>query len=232
VNAEELAELVSDCPTLYHMAEQGSWPSIQKRGLLSTSALLDLYRVNENERRVIEEERRGTSVKLRGENLPTAVVRDQFPMTDSGLLRCLPQHISPTDWYRLLNKRVFFWLTRDRLIRLLNAGTYRDKAHDVLEIRTQEFIESYFDKIWFCPINSGCTKPMPHPRGDTTFLRIPDYPYSHWRTKRKRGERVVELVVDYAVPDVRNFVKRVVEMRGDKETRTIYPLNRTHVRSS
>ena len=41
----ELEELLSDCPTLYHMAEDRSWPSIRHRGLLSTTALLDLYGV-------------------------------------------------------------------------------------------------------------------------------------------------------------------------------------------
>ena len=30
-------------PRLYHMAEAGSWPSIKERGLLSTTALLDLF---------------------------------------------------------------------------------------------------------------------------------------------------------------------------------------------
>ena len=32
-------------PFLYHMAELSSWPSIQRHGLLSTSALLDLYEI-------------------------------------------------------------------------------------------------------------------------------------------------------------------------------------------
>jgi hypothetical protein len=58
----------------------------------------------------------------RPKSAKVSVVRDQFPMTDAGLLRCLPNHISPADWYKLLNQKVFFWLTKDRLIRLLNAG--------------------------------------------------------------------------------------------------------------
>lgn len=222
MNKNELDELLKDCPTLYHMAEQGSWPSIYERGLLSTTALLDLYRVNGSARQAIEDKRRPRSVSLEHPELPTAVIRDQFPMSDSGLLRCLPGHISPMDWYRLLNSKVFFWLTKSRLLRLLNAGTYREEPHDVLEISTQELLNDYFEKIWFCPINSGCTKPMPHPRGESTFQRISDYPYSFWRAKRPRRERVVEFVVDYGVPDISQYVTRVVEMRGNKENRTIY----------
>jgi hypothetical protein len=222
VNTEELRELVADCPTLYHMAALGSWPSIRERGLLSTSALLDKYQVTGEERRAIEEERRGKSVVLNYGGLPPAVVRDQLPMTDAGLLRCLPKHLSPADWYKILNQKTFFWLTKSRLVRLLNAGTYRNEAHDVLEVSTQGLLDNYFDKIWFCPMNSGTTKPMPHPRDESTFRRIPDYPYSDWRPKRARGERIVEFVVDYGVPDISKYVTRVVEMHGNKENRTIY----------
>jgi hypothetical protein len=222
VTKEELQELVADCPTLYHMAQLGSWPSIQERGLLSTSALLDIYQITGKERTSIEDERRGTSVVLKHDNLPPAVVRDQLPMTDAGLLRCLPKNISPKDWYRILNQKTFFWLTKARLIRLLGAGTYRNESHDVLEVSTQGVLDNYFDKIWFCPMNSGNTKPVPHPRGEKTFLRIPDYPYSDWRVKRARGERVVEFAIDDGVPDISKYVTRVVEMQGSKEIRTIY----------
>ena len=58
---------------------------------------------------------------------------------------------------------------------------------------------------------------MPHARGEDTFKRIPEYPYSVWRTKRKKGERVVELAIDHGVPNIRKFVKRVVHMRGDQK---------------
>jgi hypothetical protein len=44
VTEEELEELIADCPTLYHMAQRGSWESVKVRGLLSTSALLDFMR--------------------------------------------------------------------------------------------------------------------------------------------------------------------------------------------
>ena len=213
----ELDELISDCPWLYHMAEQGSWPSIQERGLLSTAALLDLYEVSGPERVVIEERHRPAGIALTHPVLPRAVIRDQIPMDDAGLRRCLPPHLAPSDWYRRLNQKVFFWLTRERLLRMLRAGVYRANAHDVLEVHTRPLVRAYFDAIWLSPMNSGCTKPMPHPRGDQTFLRIRDYPYAEWRRKRRRGERVVELAVDYAVPDISNYVRRVIVMRGNEE---------------
>ena len=218
----EIDELLSDCPVLYHMAERGSWPSIIERGLLSTVALLDLYKVSGRQRLLIEERHRPTGISLTHPVLPKAVIRDQIPTDDAGLRRCLPPHLAPSDWYRLLNKKVFFWLTRDRLLRLLGAEAYRANAHDVLEVYTRPLVRAYFDTIWFSPMNSGCTKPMPHPRGDQTFLRIQDYPYAEWRRKRRRGERVVELAVDYAVPDISNYVLRVVVMRDSEELEEVY----------
>lgn len=222
MNKEEVQELLSDCPTLYHMAEHDSWPSIRESGLLSTTALLDRFKISGQERNSIEVERRPASVTIEGPGVGRAVIRDQLPMDDKGLLRCLQDGLAPADWYQLLNNKVFFWLTRSRLQRLLNAGPYRTLEHDVLELDSKSLVEAYSNKIWLCPINSGCTKPFPHPRGRLTFQRITDYPYSQWRAKRARGERVVELAVDYAVPDIAKFTKRVLRMQGENLLAVLY----------
>jgi hypothetical protein len=135
-------------------------------------------------------------------------------MSDSGLERCLPRHLTPSDWYELLNAKAFFWLTENRLHRLTGARAYRDLEHDVLEADTRSLIRAHRNAIWLCPMNSGCTKPMPHPRDETIFRRISGYPYKHWCRKRPRGERVVELAVDHSVPDICDHVRRVVVKRG------------------
>lgn len=210
----ELEELIVNCPTLYHMAERGSWDSIKLYGLLSTTALLDHYAVQPPERTKIESQHRPESVEVTGDGLPRAVVRDQIPMSDAGLRRALPDRLSPEDWYQLLNAKAFFWLSEDRLHKLTNAKAYRDQEHDVIEVDTRSLIEAHRDAIWLCPINSGCTKPMPHPRDETIFARISDYPYTHWRKRRARRERVVELAVDHSVSDIRDHVRRVVVKRG------------------
>ena len=218
----ELDELLADCPTLYHMAERGSWPSIRAIDLLSTSALLDSYEVSGLTRYGIEAQRRPSGVALSNAGRAQAVVRDQLPMDDKGLQRCLRDGISPEKWYRLLNAKVFFWLTRERLVRLLNAGTYRAQEHDVLELDSKSLIRAHADNVWLCAINSGCTKPYPHPRGHSTFQRIGDYPYADWKAKRRRGERVVEVAVDCGVTDAVKYVKRVVRMKKSEEINSIF----------
>jgi hypothetical protein len=221
VTEAELKEFLENCPKLYHMAEQGSWPSIRERGLLSSSAILDLYGVVGQEREKIEDQRRPAGVTVQKTGLPDAIIRDQIPMSDKALRKCLLNNLQPRDWYRLLNSKVFFWVSKKRLLRLLAAKAYRNKTHDILELDSGRLVQELARDIWLCPINSGSTIMNPRPRGMSTFARIQDYPYDEWRSRRGKTERVVELSVDYSVPNVREFVTRVVEMRGGKISKTL-----------
>jgi hypothetical protein len=212
-------DLVKNYPRLYHMAEGGSWESIQKHGLLSTSALLDQYGVSGEARKAIEATHRPDCVSLTAPKMGDAVIRDQKPMDDQGLVRALDgSGLKPTDWYRLLNSQVFFWTSKNRLHRLLKAGAYAHLEHDVLTIDTRKLVANYEKSIRLCPMNSGCTKPFPWPRGPDTFLSIADYPWES-RVKIKRGEvwdAVVEVCVERSVPDINDFVVSVYRMRGSK----------------
>ncbi len=214
LTAEELSELLRDCPVLYHMAEAGSWPSIERHGLLSTSALLDLFHVEGERRSAVEARRRPGKVVLSHFQAGTAVVRDQKPMDDASLRRCLRDGLEPQGWYRLLNGKVFFWLTRTRLLRLLTARPYRADLHDVLELDAAALVRAYAPHITLSAINSGFTRRHAVARGHGTFQSIAAYPYAAWREKRPRGERVVELAVTGGIPDVARFIRRVSPLRG------------------
>ncbi|WP_182084109.1 hypothetical protein [Aureimonas sp. ME7] len=222
MSEDELAELIRDCPVLYHMAARGSWPSIRCHGLLSTSAVLDLFGVEGEAREAIEERRRAGSVEVERAELGTAVIRDQKPMSDAALRRCLDDGLVPADWYRTLNARAFFCLTRKRLLRLLTAGSYRNDAHDVLHVDTASLVRAHRPRITLSPINSGFAQRFAARRGRDTFQAIPDYPYAGWRGKRPRGERVVELAVAPGVPDIARHTRRVVAMRGEEELETVW----------
>ncbi|HEX8831319.1 MAG TPA: hypothetical protein VF705_09150 [Longimicrobium sp.] len=205
--------LASLYPLLYHMAGAGRWESIRRIGLLSTTALLDLFEVTGEERERIESQRRATSIEIRHPEHGLAVIRDNLPMTDRALEKCL-RGLSPREWYETLNRRVFFWLSRERLFGLLEARAYRGKHQTVLTIDTSALLARHADRVTLSPINSGSTIMNPAPRGADTFARISEYPYGLWRKKRGRKNAVVELAVDYSVPDVRDFVVRVEHVDG------------------
>lgn len=214
MTGSELDELLRDCPTLHHMAAAGAWPSILAHGLLSTSALLDLHGVAGPARDAVESARRPEGVTLDHPLLGRATIRDQKPLDEAGLRRCLRDGLAPVDWYRLLNCRVFLWPSRARLLRLLAARPYRGEAHEVIELDAGRVIAAARDRITLSAINSGATRPFPAARGLSTFLPIADYPYAHWRARRRPGERVVELAVEHGLPGIARLVRRVTLMRG------------------
>lgn len=222
VSADALSQLY---PRLYHMAEEGSWDGIVRHGLLSTSALLDLFEITGDERREIESERRSGAVTISHPVHGRAVIRDQKPMDDTGLARALRDDLTPREWYELLNRHVFFWTSESRLKRLLAAREYRSRRQLVLTVRTAELLQHYGRNVLLSPMNSGATKPFPHPRGRDTFLPMADYPLAEWQKKRPRGEFVVELLVATSVPGVVDFIERAVHVGGGQPDSFVYNPN-------
>jgi len=64
---------------------------------------------------------------------------------------------------------------------------------------------------------------MAWPRGKNSFLPITDYPFERFRRKRGRKNAVVELAVDYSVPDIGDFVISVSELGGGRPVKKIWP---------
>ncbi|SRR6266567_3691517 len=210
VKPQELASLY---PRLYHMAEPDSWDSISKHGLLSTSTLLTLFEINDATRHEIEGRRRAESREIRHPTLGRAVIRDQKPIIESKLRESL-QDCTIEEWYRLLNSRVFFWLTIERLATLLSAREYRNKSHTILTLETLPLVMDYEASITLSPMNSGNTLPIAHPRGLKTFSRIKDYPFEE-RLGRGPYYTVVELAVEGGVKNVVQYTTRVEVMTSD-----------------
>lgn len=214
-------ELVRRYPLLYHMAETGTWESIRRNGLLSTSGLLDLFEVKGAERERIESQRRPESITIKHPKRGTAVIRDQKPMREAAIASCLTD-VTPRQWYEILNRRVFFWLTRERLITLLTARAYRGKMHCVLTVDTARLVGRRIHRITLSPINSGSALYNPRPRGSRTFQALGEYPYAERHKLRGEKDAIAELAVDYAVADIEDFIVRVDHMKGDKVIKKLY----------
>lgn len=203
-------------PVLYHVAHRDALDAILSNGLLCTRRLVEEVGVDDATKQSIVREHRPESIQLSGGGIGTAVIRDQKPMSDSGLRRALPAHLTPADWYSLLNDRVFFWLTEERLFRFLKARAYREREHLVLSFDTARVLAGEWEKIELSPINSGATKPMPRYRDESFFAPIEEYPWSYWGARRPSAGVVVELCVRDGVPDVREYLKDVRIMRQDE----------------
>lgn len=192
-------------PCLYHMAEAGSWPSIQRHGLLSTSALLDLFGISGAERDAIESARRPESIEITHPAHGSAWIRDNKPINVTVLRRTLVG-MSEAEWYRELNRRVFFWLTEDRLERLRRAPPYRHREHDIITLDTARLMDAHASTVELAHLNTGAVHAgANYLRGAGTFKSIPDYPWAD-RVRIARHEPIVELTVPYALRDVDTFV--------------------------
>lgn len=130
-------EVTARHPFLYHATSDGSWPTIQRHGLLCTSALLDLFQCNGQHRDPIEAARRAEPLVLDDPDIGRAVIRDQHPLNEARLAQVL-DGMTIEEWYRTLNAGVFFWPTRDRTERLLRA--YPTDRHQLLVIETRSLL--------------------------------------------------------------------------------------------
>jgi hypothetical protein len=139
-------------------------------------------------------------------------------MDDAGLKRALRDGLLPADWYRIVNRNVFFWVDEVRLERLLSAQAYRSQRHLVCVTDTARLLERHADRVTLSPMNSGATKPRPHPRGRDTFLSLEQYPFED---RVRRGLRpIVELAVEYAVLDITELLIEVRHAVARRPPRT------------
>lgn len=208
-------------PCLYHMAEVGAWPSIEKYGLLSTKALLDLFEVNGDRRRTILSERRPESIRITHPQYGTAIIRDQKPLRESALHKCL-RGMTPRQWYEMLNDRVFFWVTAERVHTLLSARAYRNRVHTVITIETAALVAKHAGRMFLSPINSGSTIYKPQERGEETFRSFNQYPFEERRRLRGLRNAIAEVAIPYSVPELREFVLRVEMRKGNQILSTVY----------
>ena len=217
----KVEQLIENHPVLFHMAEEGTWPQIEEHGLLSTLALVDLFNPPSHVRQEILGSVRRKSITLQNPQHGVAVVRDQGPL--KFLDRVLEEGTTFQEYLDLLNGRVFFWATYERLLRLLQAARYRGHAQTVLHIDTRELLAAH-PEAELAALNTGSVHvPNMPTRGKDTFLPVADYPYDTWRKRRgAAGDAVVEITVPYAVPHVLDYVLRVEQWMGGQPVQVLY----------
>ena len=135
----DVEDFICQHPVLWQMA--GSWPKMQRHGLLSTTALLDLFCYTGEERRRIESERRTGTLEIMHQEHGTALIRDNYPLREQLFLAECLEDMTVREWYELLNRKTFFWVSKERLERLLSARAYRNRAHDIVTVDTRQLVE-------------------------------------------------------------------------------------------
>ncbi len=141
-------------------------------------------------------------------------------MLEPQLAASLTDGLLPANWYRMLNRHVFFWVREERLHRLLGARAYRARPHLVLEFDTADIVARHGERIRLTGMNTGNTRPRAFPRGPQTFRSIEDFPYLERRRTAGR-DAVVELAVAEGVPDAAELVRRLSRWHGTRRLEEI-----------
>src|SRR5437764_8201257 len=134
-------------------------------------------------------------------------------MREAALRKCL-RGMSVRQWYEMLNRKTFFWVTESRVTTLLGARLYRDREHLVIAVDCAGLVKAHSGNIRLSPINSGSTIYNPQPRGPETFRTITEYPFDERRKLRGNANAIAELTVDYAVTDLFRHTLKVERRRG------------------
>ena len=219
-------KLVENHPYIFHMSAPGSWPSIRRHGLLSTTALLDLFEYDPKTRRKFESCRRRNWEPINHPDHGNVMIRDQKPLSDAGLKKALPKDMSPACWYEILNSMVFFFPSRDGLEKMLNV--YGELRNTVLVVNTKSLLKTNEGNIYLSPINSGFTdsrftknkncKNIAY-RDKNTFVRLGAEPET---VRGRKRNSVVEIAAKYAIRDIIEHVERVEEIGGGKASATTW----------
>ena len=198
-------QLVEHYPRLFHMAWHESWPSIREHGLLSTRSLVELYRPGPENSRSILQQHRPDRIEISCDGLGKATIRDQKPMDDKGVCNALGVN-DPGQWYELLNSMVFLWPTIERLRTMMSARAYVGMSHDLLVVDTARLVECHREEIRLSPMNSGATKPFPHPRDLGLFKRFEEFPFDDRLKSHKPAKAVAEVCVVGGIQDIGDVV--------------------------
>jgi len=193
-------ELAARFQRLFHVSEPGVTESIRRHGLLSSQALLDRFDIEPARRHVLLSERRTRGVPISHPVHGKAVLNDNLPLSKKALQGCLDDGLTPDDWLRRLNARVFFWPTERRLQSLLAARVNRTRDREVLVFDTRRLLTPCWSSVSLSPINSGSTIRRPARRGTATFTRAGKVTYREWQRLRGGIDSVAEVTVDDSVP--------------------------------
>lgn len=208
-------------PYLFHMAEADTWESIKRYGLLSTSAILDLLKITGKERKDIESSCRKDYVLIEDKKHGKFLIRDNGPLPLKKLQASLID-MTPEQFYKELNKKVFFWPTEQRVKDLLGARRYRNRKHTVIKVRSDLLLKHYQTKIHLSRINSGAAVYQPTPRGKSTFVPFIKWDEDVGPRSGKLKEPIAEIAVRYGVDKITEIAVEVNEMHGTKLLKKVW----------
>lgn len=175
----DINKFITRTPFLYHLTSIENINRIlSERRLQSTSKLIE--RSQNPAYQQFLNQRRTNHAEILVDNEPV-FLRDQKPISEKNLSKCLTDGWTCSDFYVHLNRRVFFWPTVKRLISHFN--TYIEENPVIIRVLTNEVLRDN-PHVKFCRLNSGATRSnsylggKPPDRGINTFLSAENFGFN------------------------------------------------------
>lgn len=170
----EIDALIQKRPFLYHLTSRDNLQNIRNaKMLLSTNTIVNMSELSDDDKNTFKRTKR-KGHKVLSVNGQDYSIRDQDPINMNLLPRCL-NNISADEYIMLLNNRVFFWPTINRLKRHFDRYVHEEPV--ILKIRTEDILGLNND-VLLSRLNSGATRchpsygGSPPPRGSETFIPV------------------------------------------------------------
>jgi len=171
-----LHEFIKKRPELYHLTAQGNLSIIKRSGkLYSTNKIIDLS--NDTKLSLLKRQRRPEHLIINIQE-DSFSIRDQRPISEKALQKCLTDNWKCADFYEFLNDRVFTWPTKDRLQK--HYDRYKNEEPVILVFKTKDVFDLNLEPL-FARLNTGATRAnsflggIAPRRGPNTFLKASDY---------------------------------------------------------
>ena len=191
-------------PILYHAAWPQARERIRRDGLMSPLAICEDLGFSAAETEKVLTTRRPRITAFRHD----VILNDNSPLQDGPLRRALPPELSPEDWMRALNSRVFLFTKLREAEAFADAAASRSRARDLWAFDTATLADRYFDRLEITPFNTGATTRRPPARDLSTFAKVAETDFEEWRTRRIRTgiktgkDNVREVCIYHSAPGV------------------------------
>jgi len=196
----DIDKFIEQRPYLYHLTSvENSKRIIQEKILVSTNELIDMSG-NPDYFDIKRKRRIGHQEIVIGNKIYS--LRDQRPISELALSKCLTHNWKVPDFLEHLNDRVFMWPTLDRLERHYNR--YQNENPVIFRFPTNEII-ALNPNVKFCRLNSGATRANSYlggkapDRGPETFLPAPNYNLSIGSVAEVTFEQRCNIDCDFAI---------------------------------
>lgn len=196
-NNMHIAKFVLSRPYVYHLSNRHNLEFILETGILySTEEIANIVKL-ESKGEFLTTRRRGCINLSRGKR--SFHVRDQDPLSEVILSKCLETGWTIPKYVALLNSKVFFWPTVGDLEK--HYARYERVKEDliILRLNTEELFSVNKQQPKFCHLNSGGPRASSwhdgkgSPRGSTTFRVADEYPFGPSTVREVTFERSCKL---------------------------------------